>query len=133
MPRLDYMIKLVYPDWVIDPLRDKRIGFSGRYRNVQFPIGAKMLVYLTEQQLIMGINTVTGTFRDGEVFPSSPGYPLRLPIVMDYEVPHDGVGINIREIQSIVPDFRPFRDMSFFPITEEQFTQLESLLREKNR
>ena len=58
MSKLDYTIKLVYPDWVIDELRDKRMGFSGKYKNFNFPVGAKMLVYLTEQQLIMGINTV---------------------------------------------------------------------------
>lgn len=132
MSKLDYTIKLVYPDWVIDEFRDKRMGFAGRYKNFQFPIGAKMLVYLTEQQLIMGINTVKGTWKDGEDFPSRPGYPIKLPIVMDYEVTRDGSGIHIKEIQRIVPEFQPYKDMSFFRLTEDQFETLEKMLKDKN-
>jgi len=132
MSKLDYTIKLVYPDWVVDEHRDKRMGFAGKYRNLIFPIGAKMLVYLTEQQLIMGINTVKGTWRDGEVFESRPGYPLKLPIFMDYEVPKDGTGLHSREIRNMVPLFRPHKDLSFFPLTEEQFTSLDKMLRDKN-
>ncbi|NHN35231.1 tautomerase family protein [Paenibacillus agricola] len=60
------------------------------------PIGAKMLVYLTEQQLIMGINTVKGTWRDGEAFESRPGYSIKLPVVMDYEVPKEGQGLHMK-------------------------------------
>jgi hypothetical protein len=102
MSKLDYTIKLVYPDWVIDELRDRRVGFSGKYKGLNFPIGAKMLVYLTEQQLIMGINTVKGTWKDGAVYPSTSGYPIKLPIVMDFEVPKEGFGLHIREIQAVV-------------------------------
>lgn len=130
---LDYTIKLVYPDWVIDDLREKRMGFSGRYKNLKFPIGAKMLVYLTEQKLIMGINTVSGTWKEGEVFPSTAGYPLKLPILMDFEVPNDGDGLSLQEIQRIAPQFQPYKDMSFFPITEEQYLQLEKQLIDKNK
>ena len=133
MSKLDYTIKLVYPDWVIDELRYKRMGFAGKYKNFNFPVGAKMLVYLTEQQLIMGINTVKGTWKDGEAFPSSSSYPIKLPIVMDYEVQKDGLGLHIKDIQSIVSQFRPHKDMSFFPLTEEQYYILEDLLREKNK
>lgn len=133
MSRLDYTIKLVYPDWVIDELRDRRMGFANKYKNFKFPIGAKMLVYLTEQQLIMGINTVKGTWRDGEIFPLRKSYPLRLPIIMDYEVLKDGRGLHIREIQRIVPEFQPHKDLSFFPITEEQYYSLENMLKDKNK
>ncbi|MDW2878150.1 MULTISPECIES: hypothetical protein [Bacillaceae] len=133
MSKLDYTIKLVYPDWVVDELREKRMGFSGRYKRFNFPVGAKMLVYLTEQQMIMGINTVKGTWKDGEKYPSSPGYPIKLPVIMDYEVPNDGIGLTIREVQSIVEYFQPHKDMSFFSLTEEQYKSLEKLLLEKNR
>lgn len=133
MSKLDYTIKLVYPDWVVDELRNKRMGFSGKYKNYKFPIGAKMLVYLTEQQLVMGINTVTGTWKEGEKFPSTPGYPIKLPIFMDYEVSKNGQGLHIKEIQSIVPLFQPHRDLSFFPLNEKQYQSLESMLKEKNK
>ena len=43
MSKLDYTIKLVYPDWVIDELRDKRMGFSGKYKNFNFLLGLKCL------------------------------------------------------------------------------------------
>lgn len=130
MSKLDYTIKLVYPDWVIDPDRDKRMGFSGKYKNFKFPIGAKMLVYLTDQQLIMGVNTVKGTWKDGEIFPSSTNYPLCLPVVMDYESQR---GLHIREIQRVVPLFQPHRDLSFFPLTEDQYNTLEQMLRDKDK
>jgi hypothetical protein len=132
LSNLDYTIKLVYPDWVIDEHRDKRMGFNGKYKNFRFPIGAKMLVYLTEQQLIMGINTVKGTWKDGEAFESRPGYPIKLPVIMDYEVPKEGQGLHIKEIQRVVPLFQPHKDMSFFPLTEDQYNSLEKTLKDKN-
>ena len=55
-----------------------------------------MLIYLTEQQLIMGINTVKGTWKEGEIYPSSSGYPLKLPIYMDYEVPKGWIWIKFK-------------------------------------
>lgn len=132
MAKLDYLIKLVYPDWVIDEYRGQRMGFAGKYKNLSFPIGAKMLIYLTEQQLIMGINTVRGTWKEGEIYPSSSGYPLKLPIHMDYEVQKDGFGLSLKEIQRVVPLFKPHKDLSFFPVSEEQFNTLRELLTEKN-
>lgn len=92
-----------------------------------------MLVYLTDQQLIMGINTVKGTWRDGEVFESSPGYQIKLPVFMDYEVPKEGQGLHIKEIQRIVPLLQPHRNLSFFPLTGDQYYSLERLLRGKNQ
>lgn len=80
----------------------------------------------------MGINTVRGTWKEGEIYPSSSGYPLKLPIYMDYEVQKDGFGLDLKEIQSVVPLFKPHKDMSFFSISEEQFNTLEKLLMEKN-
>ncbi|MED4040988.1 MULTISPECIES: hypothetical protein [Niallia] len=133
MSKLDYTIKLVYPDWVVDNLRDKRMGFSGKYKNYSFPIGAKMLVYLTEQQMIMGINTVKGNWKDGEIYPSGSGYPINLPVVMDYEVPKDGIGLTLKEVKNIVDYFQPRKDLSFFPLSEDQYMTLEKLLIEKNR
>ncbi|WP_180954046.1 hypothetical protein [Bacillus sp. M6-12] len=108
------------------------MGFAAKYKNVNFPVGAKMLVYLTEQQLIMGVNTVKGSWKDGQIYPSSSGYPLKLPIYMDYEVQKDGLGITLKEVQRVVPIFHPHKDLSFFPINEEQYVTLEKMLIDKN-
>jgi hypothetical protein len=91
-----------------------------------------MLIYLTEQQLIMGINTVKGSWKDGDAFSSTSGYPIKLPIVMDYEVPNDRFGLHNKEVQRVAPEFQPLKDMSFFPLNEEQYYTLEKQLKEKN-
>ncbi|MBA2937038.1 hypothetical protein HZF08_01820 [Paenibacillus sp. CGMCC 1.16610] len=51
---------------------------------------------------------------------------------MDYEVPKEGQGLHIKEIQRIAPMFQPHKDMSFFPLTVDQFILLEKMLKDKN-
>ncbi|MBA2937039.1 hypothetical protein HZF08_01825 [Paenibacillus sp. CGMCC 1.16610] len=55
MSKLDYTIKLVYPDWVVDEYRDKRMGFAGKHKNIHSPIGepGEMVSFLNPDQVIL--------------------------------------------------------------------------------
>lgn len=127
MANIKYMIKLVWKGWKNDVDRDKRMGFDKKYKNLDFK-GAKMLIYLTGDQVIKGINTVTGTFEDGKVFPVWERHTAVVPVTMDYEAE---IGLNIFEIRRILPDFNPKKDDSFYIIREDQYTKLESMLKAK--
>lgn len=127
MANIRYMIKLVWKDWKDDVDRDKRMGFDKRYKKLDFK-GAKMLIYLTGDQVIKAINTVTGTFEDGKVFPVWERHTAVVPVTLDYEAE---VGLNIFEIRRILPDFNPKEGDSFYTISEVQYTKLESMLKDK--
>lgn len=123
--RHDYFIKLVWPGYFTDEDRDKRIGFSSKYKNLEIPLGAKMLVYITEVQRIMALNTVTGNWCDGTRYPTTPGFPLNIPIKLEFLSEY---GLSLKEVQSVVPNFTPCKDMSFLTLSEEQFIRLQKKL-----
>jgi hypothetical protein len=127
MANMKYMIKLVWKQWKDDVDRDKRMGFDKKYKKLDFN-GAKMLIYLTGDQVIKGINTVTGTFEDGKVFSVWERHTAVLPVTLDYEAE---IGLNIFEIRRILPHFDPKEGDSFYKISKEQFYKLESMLRDK--
>lgn len=129
MSNTKYFIKLVWKDWVKDEDRDKRLGFDKMYKKLDFK-GAKMLIYLTGDQVIKGINTVTGTFEDGKVFPTWDRHTAVVPVKMDFE---GETGLNIIEIRRILPNFDPKEGDSFYKISETQYTKFETMLREKNK
>lgn len=127
MANMKFMIKLVWKSWVNDVDRDKRMGFDKKYKKLDFN-GAKMLIYLTGDQVIRGINTVTGTFEDGRVFPVWERHTVVVPVTLDFEAE---IGLNIFEIRRILPLFEPKEGDSFYKISEEQYNKLESMLRDK--
>jgi hypothetical protein len=128
---LDYVIKLVYPEWVVDEHRGKRIGFAERHRRQveTWPVGGKMLVYLIDHQYITAALEVTGTLMQGEQMglPGHPSFPLHLPV----QLVSERMGcVRLKDIQVVVPPFTPSRDMSYWPITAQQYEQLLRRLEE---
>jgi hypothetical protein len=128
MSNVDHMIKLVWSGWFMDELRDKRIGFSAKYKNLSIPLGSKMLVYITEHQRIMGIYTVTGNWRDGETYGGTKGFPLSLPVQLNYVA---NVGLSLKEANLFVPGYKPSKDMSYFPLDFDAYSCLEQELIKK--
>jgi len=120
-------IKLVWPGWFEDPLAEVRVGFPAKYdQKFDIPIGSKMFIYITEYQRIMAINKVTGTWEEGKLKFSPTGrFPLCLPVETLFKADY---GLSIKEIRSIVPTFRPHEGLSYFPITEGEYLDLEKLL-----
>lgn len=74
----------------------------------------------------MAISTVTGDWDEGkERYSPSGSFPICLPVETPFRAEY---GLTIREIQRIVPTFRPHQGLSFFPISKENYQTLESLL-----
>ncbi|QOR65800.1 hypothetical protein IM538_18620 [Cytobacillus suaedae] len=142
---IEYAIKFIHPDWYFDSLRKQRVGFPARERGAQFVNGAQLIVYLTTAQKdqlyvpgvreyerkAVGIYTVlSGDFKDGEKFPDKkPGYPLNLPVVLDYEKNDPRDGLSYEELTSLILDFRPRRGQSHQAITEEEFLRIQRVLK----
>jgi hypothetical protein len=121
---LSFAIKLVWPGYFEDPFAYERMGFpAGSNRKFDIPIGSKMLVYVTEYQLIMAISKVTGTWDEGkERYSPTGSFPLCLPIETPFKSQN---GLSIREVQKIVPGFRPHQGLSYFPVSEAEFMEIE--------
>lgn len=140
---IDYGIKFIHPDWYLDHLRDKRVGFPKReYRNA-LSKGAKLLIYLTTaqkehmyspivkefQRRIVGIYTVLGNFKEGEHFPDKkPGYPLNIPVEIEYIKPDPREGVALEMNQQSLPWFYLRKGQSLQPISEEEYLVLRNLL-----
>jgi len=123
-------IKLVWPGYFEDPLAYERMGFP-RDTNTRFdiPIHSKMLVYVTEYQLVMTVSKVTGTWEEGDERYSPTGpFPLCLPIETLFRSEY---GLSLKEVQKVVPHFRPRQGLSYFPISEAEFIELERELHQK--
>jgi hypothetical protein len=120
-------IKLVWPGWFEDLLAIERIGFPAGYdQRFDIPIGSKMFIYVTEYQRIMAVNQVIGTWEDGRIKYSPTGkFPLCLPIDSPFKANY---GMGLKEIQRIVPRFIPKQGLSFFPISEVEYIDLEKKL-----
>jgi hypothetical protein len=120
-------IKLVWPGYFEDPLAYERMGFPRDSNNrFDIPINSKMLVYVTEFQLVMAVSKVTGTWEEGNQRYSPTGkFPLCLPIETPFRSEY---GLSLREVQKIVPRFRPHQGLSYFPISEAEFIELEGKL-----
>lgn len=122
---MDYVIKLVYPEWVVDPHRSQRIGFANKYRRQlqNWPVGGKMLVYLTDHQYLVAAMEVTGTLEQGERLdlPGHANFPLHLPVRILVE--NEQI-VPLQQIKAIVPSFRPVKDLSYWPIARDQYLQL---------
>lgn len=117
----NFGIKLVWPGWFEDSLADKRVGFPPLYdQRYNIPISSKMLIYVTDYQRIMAINKVMGTWEDGKVkYEPSGSFPLCLPIECTLRANY---GLGIKEIQRIIPRFRPHQGLSFFHYLKENIT-----------
>lgn len=141
---IEHCIKLIYPSWYEDKYRNERIGFQSRYKNYYFK-GSKMLIYLTTpekgvkpnpiakrfQQRLVGICQGIGDWKDGEHFPEKkPGYPLNVPIEMEYELSDPSEGIHRTKVQEVVPGFVPVEGMSFYPISSDEYEILVEKLRQ---
>lgn len=140
---IDYAVKFVHPDWYLDYLKDKRVGFPGRESNSRFTKGSKLLIYLTTakkehmyspivkqyQRRMVGIYTVLGDFTDGEHFPDKkPGYPLNLPVEIEYLKNDPREGLSLISIQQKLPWFRPKHGQSHQPLLEEDYSLLRKML-----
>ncbi|WP_142383541.1 hypothetical protein [Bacillus sp. T33-2] len=75
--------------------------------------------------------TGTGDWKDGEFFPEKRlGYPLNLPIKIDFELEDPSYGLPLSEIQNVVISFRPIQGMSYHKICSEEFGKLEKTLKD---
>ena len=85
-----------------------------------------MLIYVTEIQRIAAINNVTGNWDEGkERYSPSGSFPICLSVETSFRAEY---GLTIREIQRIVPTFRPHQGLSLFPISKKDYLLLEQLL-----
>lgn len=120
-------IKLVWPGYIEDDLADRRVGFPADYdKKYDFPINAKMLIYVTEYQAIVAVNQVTGTWDEGKRLYKPRGrFPICLPIKETFR---SKVGLSKKEVQQIIPRFTTYEGLSFFPLSEGEFIELEKAL-----
>lgn len=120
-------IKLVWPGYVEDDLADRRVGFPADYdKKYDIPINAKMFIYVTEYQAIVAINQVTGTWEEGKRLYRPKGrFPICLPITETFR---SRVGLSKKEVQEIIPHFRTYEGLSFYPLSEGEFIELERVL-----
>ena len=121
-------IKLVWPGYFGDELAYERVGFPRGYdERLDIPIGSKMLIYVTEVQRIMALSIVTGTWEEGErKYAPSGQFPICLPV----ETPiKSQIGLTKDEIKRMIPRFQTYRGLSFFPISEAEFIELEQALK----
>lgn len=125
--KIKYLIKYVYPEWFGDADRHETVGFNEKYMNHQFEVSGKLLIYIIEHQLIVGSYDIIGKMQEDY----QREHPLRLPIKKIYCIEDDGSnGVDINKIRRFVPNFKPNRTMSYHPINETQFINLEILLKE---
>ena len=97
---MQYGLKVVYPGWRTDALREERIAFPESAANLMKRIepGTKFLVYVTGCGVV-GAGETTGTFRDGMAkYGWGPGpFPLSLPCLLVASVPQ-GAEFRLSEI-----------------------------------
>lgn len=83
-----------------------------------------------QQRKLVGIYTVT----DGEHIPDKkPGYPLNLPVTIEFLKIDPREGLPLESIQHKIPWFLPRRGQSHQPISENEYLLLrETLINGKN-
>jgi hypothetical protein len=123
-------IKLVWPGWFEDEFATERIGFPRDYdKRFEIPVNSEMLIYVTEYKYILAINKVTGTWDDGKKkYSPSGNFPICLPIKETYKSEY---GLSLKEIQLVVPNYKPHEGLSFFPLDDDSFNKLKKRLLEK--
>lgn len=121
----NFIIKYVYQDWIEREDKDTEVGFNKKYRNVNFPIGSKILIYVVGYKIIVGAYHVTDRFYENRC---ESQHPLRLPIKKFYRIEEDRPAIGYDQIRKVVPGFKPNEWISYWEITEEQYDRLEEML-----
>ncbi|WP_102261173.1 hypothetical protein [Mesobacillus jeotgali] len=121
----NFIIKYVYEDWFEREDKDYEVGFNKKYKDVHFPVGGKMLIYVVGYKIIVGAYYVTGTFFRNM---SESQHPLRLPIKKIYRIEEDRPAISSNQIRKVVPGFKPNELVSYWDITEDQYNKLENML-----
>ena len=123
-------IKLVWPGWFEDELASERIGFPPHYdKRFDIPLNSEMLIYVTEYKYILAINRVTGTWEEGKgKYSPSGSFPLCLPIKETFKSDY---GLSLKEIQNVVPTFKPHEGLSFFPLEDQHYNELSKRLVDK--
>jgi hypothetical protein len=119
-------IKVVWEDWHLDSLRDRRVGFNKKYEKVlPFLPGDHMFVYLTSYQRIFGLYEVKGDWAIGkQLYPATGQFSSSLPVELVFDAKN---GIPLNQIQTIVP-FQPARGLSYMAIDAGQFQVLYQTL-----
>lgn len=85
-----------------------------------------MFIYVTQYQAIVAVNQVKGTWDEGKRLYRPKGrFPLCLPTVETFR---SKVGLSKKEVQEIIPRFTTYEGLSFFPLSEGEFIELERVL-----